>query len=96
MPISHVSPPSAAVSVQSPANKQDAALRKAAVELEASFLSEMLKAAGLGKSPEAFGGGEGENQFASLLVNEQARAMAEAGGIGLAESIYHSLKDSSK
>lgn len=96
MPISHVSPPAGAAPLQQASDKKDAALRQAAIDLEASFLSEMLKAAGLGKAPEAFGGGAGEDQFAGLLVNEQARAMAESGGIGLAESIYNSLKDSSK
>ncbi|MCG7623629.1 MULTISPECIES: rod-binding protein [unclassified Epibacterium] len=94
MPIPSVSLPPAAASLQHAADPKDAALREAAIDLEASFLSEMLKAAGLGKSPEAFGGGAGEDQFSGLLVNEQARAMAEAGGIGLAESIYNSLKDS--
>ncbi len=96
MPVSHVSTPSGAPLVPQPVDRQDAALRKAAIDLEASFLSEMLKAAGLGKTPEAFGGGAGEDQFAGLLVNEQARALAESGGIGLAESIYNSLKDSTK
>ncbi len=61
--------------------------------LEASFLSEMLKAAGLGKAREAFGGGTGEDQFAGFLATEQARAMVQAGGIGLAESIYRSLAE---
>lgn len=79
------------------AQKVKAAMRadplfKAAQELEATFLSEMLKSAGLGKVPEAFGGGQGEDQFASFLRAEQARAMAQAGGIGLAESLFHSLK----
>ena len=64
--------------------------------LEASFLSEMLKATGLGKSREAFGGGAGEDQFSGLLASEQARAMVEAGGIGLAESIYRSLAERGK
>ncbi len=71
----------------------DAKLRTVAVELEASFLAEMLKTAGLGKTPDAFGGGVGEDQFASFLVREQARAMAERGGIGLAEAIFNSLKE---
>lgn len=68
-------------------------LRAAAVELEASFLAEMLKSSGLGKTPDAFGGGTGEDQFSSFLVQEQARAIAERGGIGLAETIFNSLKD---
>ena len=61
--------------------------------LEASFLSEMLKATGLGKAREGFGGGAGEDQFSGFLVSEQAKAMVEAGGIGLAESIYRSLAE---
>lgn len=68
-------------------------LYRAAQELETSFLSEMLGAAGLGRSPEAFGGGAGEDQFASFLRTEQARAIVGAGGIGLAESLYHALKE---
>ncbi|MEQ5869140.1 rod-binding protein [Sagittula sp. NFXS13] len=67
-------------------------MRAAATELEANFLAEMLKVAGVGKTPEAMGGGAGEDQFASFLRLEQARQMAESGGIGLAESIYHALK----
>ena len=42
-------------------------LRRISQELEAAFLSEMLKHAGLGETPDAFGGGEGESQFSSLL-----------------------------
>jgi Rod binding domain-containing protein len=68
-------------------------LRAAAVELEATFLAEMLKSAGFQKADSAFGGGEGEAQFASLLIREQAGAMARAGGIGLAESLYEALKE---
>ena len=69
------------------------ALKRAATELEASFLEQMLKAAGLGETPEAFGGGAGEDQFASFMRREHARAMAEAGGVGLAEQIFHAMKD---
>lgn len=70
-------------------------LRDAAVELEATFLAEMLKSAGFGETPDAFGGGDGEDQFSSFLVQAQAREMARSGGIGLAESLYHALKDTS-
>lgn len=70
----------------------DRPLRDVAIKLEASFLAEMLKTAGLGKTPDAFGGGAGEDQFASFLVHEQARALAERGGIGLAETIFNALK----
>ena len=73
--------------------QQDQDLRAAATELEANFLAEMLKAAGVGKTPEAFGGGSGEDQFASFLRLEQAREMASAGGIGLAQSLFEAMKE---
>ena len=72
---------------------RERALRGAAEKLEATFLSEMLKAAGLGKSRSAFGGGAGEEQFASFLRQAQAEVMVKSGGIGLAESLYLALKE---
>lgn len=72
---------------------RDARLLDAARELEASFLSEMLKASGLGETPGSFGGGAGEDQFGSFLRLEQARAMVAAGGIGLAQSLFEALKE---
>jgi peptidoglycan hydrolase FlgJ len=68
-------------------------LLNAAQKLEASFLAEMLKAAGLGAARSSFGGGEGEDQFASFLVQEQAMQMVQAGGIGLSETLYEALKE---
>jgi Rod binding domain-containing protein len=59
--------------------------------LEASFLSEMLAYAGMGKAQDALGGGIGEEQFASFLRQEQAERMVEKGGIGLAEKIFRSM-----
>lgn len=66
-------------------------LRDVAKAFEASFLSEMLKASGLGKSRSEFGGGAGEDAFSSMMVDEQASLMVERGGIGLSESIFQSL-----
>ena len=60
-------------------------------DLEASFLAEMMKAAGVGKPRDTLGGGAGEDQFTGFLVREFADATARAGGIGLRESIYRSL-----
>ena len=73
--------------------QRDHALRAAAEKLEASFLAEMLKSAGLGKTSGHFGGGAGEDQFASFLVQEQAMQMVRAGGIGLTETLFQSLKE---
>jgi len=53
----------------------------------------MLKAAGLGETRQSFGGGAGEDQFGSLLVQEQALQMVRAGGIGLSEALFETLKE---
>jgi peptidoglycan hydrolase FlgJ len=57
---------------------------------EQMFLAEMLSHTGLGQT-SAFGGGIGEEQFRSFLVQEQARMLAESGGIGLAAVINANL-----
>lgn len=76
--------------IQTPENQK---LRDASVSLEASFLAEMLKAAGFGDTRESFGGGAGEDHFSSFMVDAHAKAMAANGGIGLAQSIYEALKE---
>ncbi len=70
----------------------DVRLMEAAQKLEAGFLAEMLKSAGLGAVPEQFGGGAGEEHFASFMIEAQAREMVQAGGIGLAESLFEAMK----
>ena len=66
--------------------------RLAAKKLEAAFIAEMLKASGLGKAPEGFGGGAGEDQFASFLREAQAKEIVRAGGFGLAAVFEAQLK----
>ena len=73
-------------------SQDDARLLEAAQKLEAGFLAEMLKSAGLGAVPEQFGGGAGEEHFASFMVEAQAREMVQAGGIGLAQSLFEAMK----
>ncbi len=87
--IASPSPPSAAGRGSPPGHPEP--LREAAKALEASFLAEMLAHAGLGETSEAFGGGPGEDAFASLLVREQARLLSERGGIGLAEKLFEAM-----
>ncbi len=70
-----------------------ATLEAKAEALEATFLTEMLKAAGLGKPLETFGGGVGEDAFSSFLTREYATMLAAEGGIGLAESIVRALTE---
>ena len=85
-----IAPPQTSI-VASRRGPEDA-MRETAVELEATFLAEMLKHAGFGEARSAFGGGVGEEQFASFLRDEQAKLMAQAGGIGLAETIFQAMK----
>lgn len=79
-------------SLHAPASVQDKKLFEAAQKLEATFLSELLKSANLGGTKGSFSGGIGEEQFSSMLRDEQSIMLVEAGGIGLAESIYNALK----
>ncbi len=71
----------------------EARLRQVAQDLEASFLSEMLKHSGYGKTSESFGGGIGEDQFGSFLRDQHADILSQAGGIGLAEQLFEALKE---
>ena len=71
----------------------EAALARVARDMEASFLAVMLGQAGVGAPRGTFGGGTGEDQFASVLTQAYAERMAERGGIGPAESILRSLKE---
>ena len=73
-------------------DRADAQARAAAEAFEAAFLSEVLKTSGVNAMPSGFGGGAGEEAFASLLTDEYARRMAARGGIGLAEHVYQILK----
>ncbi|MEM7178348.1 MAG: rod-binding protein [Pseudomonadota bacterium] len=71
--------------------RTDPSLREAAAELEVTFLAEMLRQAGLGDTPDGFGGGTGEDTFSSLLTREWARKLVDDGGIGLTERLVTAL-----
>lgn len=70
----------------------DAAARATAEAFETTFLAEMLKYTGINKAPEGWGGGAGEEAFASFLTQEYARLLAARGGLGLAEHIFEAIK----
>lgn len=81
-----------ALSPLRPTSSRDVALMNKAKEMEAAFLAEMLGHAGLdADSTSEFGGGTGEEQFASFLRQEQATMMVDRGGIGLAESLFRAM-----
>lgn len=72
-------------------DKDLAAARKTAEEFESVFLNTMLSEMFSGISTDGpFGGGQAEETYRSLLVEEYAKEMAAAGGIGLAD---HVLRD---
>ena len=67
-------------------------IRRAAEEFEAVFLSEMLAPMfdslgtdGLG------GGGMGEQMFRPMLVERYAEAIAQAGGVGIADAVMREM-----
>lgn len=74
------------------APNDDARLRDAARQLEATFLSEMLKSAGFDTARGDFDDGGMSDGFASFLRDAQAGEIVEAGGIGLAEALFHAMK----
>lgn len=87
---SHMPMPAAPIVQQNP--RPDDALRTVAQDLEASFLAEMLKSAGLGQNTSIASGGVGEEHFNTFLIRAQAEQMAQAGGMGLADALYRALK----
>lgn len=77
-------PPEAAVSIQQ--------AKRAGEEFEALFISEML--APVFENLETgglFGGGQGEKIYRSLMVQEYGKAIAKAGGIGIADTVQREI-----
>lgn len=70
---------------------RDAAIRAAAQSLEAGFLAEMLRHAGVARPPSTANGGPGEEAFAGFLADAYAEALVERGGIGLSDQLAEAL-----
>ena len=64
-----------------------------AKEFESVFIAQMLKHSGLGSVRQTFGGGPGEAAFSDMLTQEYASALTGAGGFGLAEKIFHRMRE---
>lgn len=66
--------------------------REAAVEFEAVFLSQMLQHmfAGIETDP-MFGGGQAEEIYRSMMIEQFGAEMARSGGIGLADAVTREL-----
>lgn len=67
-------------------------LKKAANDFESVFISQMFNHMfeGLGED-SVFGGGQGEAMFRPMLVEEYSKLMVKRGGLGLADSVMHTL-----
>jgi flagellar protein FlgJ len=65
---------------------------KAAKEFESVFISQFLGSMFSGiKTDGMFGGGQGEEMFRSLMVDQYAQAVQQRGGFGLAASVQSQL-----
>ena len=62
--------------------------RRVAEDFEASFVSQMLQPMFAGLETDGpFGGGQGEATWRSFLVDEMAKQVVRAGGLGLADRV---------
>jgi Rod binding domain-containing protein len=65
---------------------------KVAQEFEAVFISQMLQPMFKDiEAEEPFGGGQGEDVWKAMMVDEIGKQMAKAGGIGLAASVKQEI-----
>jgi flagellar protein FlgJ len=81
-----VKPSAANARVISP--QQMAKINEAAKEFEGVYMSEMLKPMFAGiKTDPMFGGGQGEDTFKGLLLQQYGKKIAETRGIGLAKYV---------
>jgi flagellar protein FlgJ len=64
----------------------------AAVNFEAQFLSSMFSQMYKGIEGDGpFGGGQAVGVWRSFLSEQYAKSFAKAGGIGIADKVYHTL-----
>jgi flagellar protein FlgJ len=79
--------------IQAPApTGNKAAATKAAKEFESVFISQFLGSMFSGiKTDETFGGGEGEDMFRSLMVDQYGKQLEQRGGFGLANAVTRQL-----
>ncbi len=69
-----------------------AAAKKASQQFESVFISEFLGQMFSGISTDGpFGGGEGEQMFRSLMLDEYGKQMEKQGGFGLAGPVAAQL-----
>ena len=79
--------------VKAPAATGDATVAgKKAKEFESVFISQFLGSMFSGISTDGpFGGGEGEEMFRSMMMDQFSQAIEQRGGFGLAASVTKEL-----
>lgn len=71
---------------------REAKARTAAVNFEAQFLNSMFSQMLTGIDGDGpFGGGPAVGVWRSFLTEQYAKSFAKAGGIGIADKVYHAL-----
>jgi flagellar protein FlgJ len=85
----------AAASARGKASKaapDDKAIDKAAKEFEGQFVSQMLTQMWQGIETDGyFGGGNGEEMFRGLMINEYGKQIAQSGKLGIADSVRNAM-----
>ena len=68
------------------------AARKSAQDFESFFLSQSFETmfSGLG-TDGLFGGGNGENIYRSLLIQQYSKVAAKSGGVGIADAVQREI-----
>lgn len=66
--------------------------RAQATEFEQVYLSSMMKQMFSGLSTDGpFGGGQAEETWRGLLIDQYADTISKAGGVGIADAVYRDL-----
>jgi flagellar protein FlgJ len=69
-----------------------AAIKKAATDFEAMFMSTMLESMTASMKPnKMFGGGQGEQMYHSMLNQEYGKAIAAHDTLGIADSVEREM-----
>ena len=81
------------IAPNAPGNASQAQLKRSAQDFEATTLSElfepMFDTVDMSGSP--FGGGDAENSWKPIMVQEITKAVAAKGGLGIAGPVYETL-----
>jgi len=78
--------PASPASPRGPTPPREQATRRAAQELEATFVGQLLRT-----MPFSFGAGDAQ-PFADLLMDEYGKLVARSGGVGIADAVVRQLE----